>query len=57
MVRRLLVTSLILGVPEQAVMKIMGWSHSAMAARYQHVTANVQRDIANRVGELIWRSP
>ena len=27
---------LILGVPEQAVMKIMGWSHSAMAARYQH---------------------
>jgi integrase len=48
---------LILGVPEQAVMKIMGWSHSAMAARYQHVTAHVQRDIANRVGELIWRSP
>ena len=47
---------LILGVPEQAVMKIMGWSHSAMAARYQHVTAHVQRDIANRVGELIWRS-
>jgi integrase len=48
---------LILGVPEQAVMKIMGWSHSAMAARYQHVTAHVQRDIANRVGELSWRSP
>ena len=48
---------LILGVPEQAVMKIMGWSHSAMASRYQHVTAHVQRDIANRVGELIWRSP
>lgn len=48
---------LILGVPEQAVMKIMGWSHSAMASRYQHVTVHVQRDIANRVGELIWRSP
>ena len=38
-------------------MKIMGWSHSAMASRYQHVTAHIQRDIANRVGELIWRSP
>ena len=30
---------LLLGVPERAVMEIMGWSHSAMAARYQHLTA------------------
>jgi len=27
---------LLLGVPERAVMGIMGWSHTAMAARYQH---------------------
>ncbi|MBM9467986.1 site-specific integrase [Nakamurella sp. YIM 132084] len=45
---------LILGVPERAVMGIMGWSHSAMAARYQHVTAHIQQDIAGRVGGLIW---
>ncbi len=45
---------LILGVPERAVMGIMGWSHTAMAARYQHVTTAIQRDIAGRVGGLIW---
>ena len=48
---------LILGVPERAVMGIMGWSHSAMAARYQHATTAIQRDIADRVGGLIWSSP
>jgi hypothetical protein len=37
-------------------MGIMGWSHSAMAARYQHVTNAVQRDVANRVGGLLWSS-
>ncbi len=42
---------LVLGVPERAV---MGWSHSAMAARYQHFTETVQRDIANRVGGFLW---
>jgi integrase len=26
---------LLLGVPDRAVMGIMGWSHSAMASRYQ----------------------
>ena len=46
---------LLLGVPERAVMGVMGWSNTAMAARYQHVTATIQRDIANRVGGLIWR--
>jgi hypothetical protein len=29
-------------------MGVMGWSNTAMAARYQHVTAN-------RVGGLIWQ--
>ena len=46
---------LLLGVPERAVMSIMGWSNTAMTARYQHVTSAIQRDIANRVGGLIWQ--
>ena len=45
---------LLLGVPERAVMEIMGWSHSAMAARYQHLTAAIRGDIASRVGYLLW---
>ncbi len=47
---------LLLGVPERAIMGVMGWSNTAMAARYQHLTAVVQRDIANRVGGLIWQA-
>jgi len=45
---------LLLGVAERAVMGIMGWSNSAMAARYQHLTAQIRRDIAKRVGGLLW---
>ena len=45
---------LILGVPERVVMQIMGWSSTAMAARYQHVTASIRRDVAKQVGGLIW---
>ena len=45
---------LILGVPERAVMGIMGWSTTAMAARYQHVTGVVRGDAAQRVGGPIW---
>jgi integrase len=45
---------LILGVPERAVMGLMGWSTTAMAARYQHVTGVVRGDVAQRVGGLIW---
>lgn len=45
---------LLLGVPERAVMGIMGWSNSSMAARYQHITAQIRRDIAKRVGGLLW---
>lgn len=47
---------LLLGVPQAAVMGIMGWSHAAMAARYQHVTSAIQQDIASRVGGLLWQS-
>ena len=45
---------LILGVPERAVMGLMGWSTTAMAARYQHITGVVRSDVAQRVGGLIW---
>lgn len=45
---------LILGVPERAVMSLMGWSTTAMAARYQHVTGSIRDDVATRVGGLIW---
>jgi integrase len=48
---------LLLGVPERAVMDVMGWSSSAMVKRYQHITAPVRSDIAARVGGLIWESP
>ncbi|MBA2324278.1 MAG: tyrosine-type recombinase/integrase, partial [Pseudonocardiales bacterium] len=45
---------LILGVPERAVMGLMGWSTTAMAARYQHITGTIRNDVAERVGGLIW---
>jgi hypothetical protein len=45
---------LILGVPERVVMQIMGWSSTAMATRYQHVTGGILPAVANRVGGLIW---
>ncbi|WP_314411995.1 tyrosine-type recombinase/integrase [Streptomyces kroppenstedtii] len=46
---------LILGVPERAVMGLMGWSTTAMAARYQHMVAAVRTDIARQVDGLIWK--
>ncbi|MGH8893241.1 MAG: tyrosine-type recombinase/integrase [Actinomycetes bacterium] len=45
---------LVLGVPERTVMSIMGWSSTSMAARYQHVTDPIRRDVAQRLGGLIW---
>jgi integrase len=45
---------LLLGVPERTAMALMGWSHSAMAARYQHLTAAIEADVAERVGGLLW---
>jgi hypothetical protein len=47
---------LVLGVPERTVMGIMGWSSTAMAARYQHVTDPIRREVAVRVGVLLWSS-
>ncbi len=48
---------LLLGVPERAAMGIMGWSTTAMAARYQHITDPIRRDVADRVGGLLWADP
>ncbi|MET8031752.1 site-specific integrase [Streptomyces sp. NPDC005345] len=45
---------LILGVAERAVMGLMGWSSTAMAARYQHMVDTVRNDIARQVDGLIW---
>ncbi|MFH9671258.1 tyrosine-type recombinase/integrase [Streptomyces sp. NPDC017405] len=45
---------LILGVSERAVMGLMGWSTTAMAARYQHMVDAVRTEVARRVDGLIW---
>lgn len=45
---------LLLEVPERTVVAIMGWSSTAMAARYQHVTDRIRRGVAKRVGGLLW---
>jgi hypothetical protein len=45
---------LVLGVPERIVMDVMGWSSTAMAARYQHVTDPIRREVATRIGSLLW---
>ncbi len=45
---------LVLGVPERTVMSIMGWSSTSMAARYQHVTDPIRREVASRVGGLLF---
>ncbi|KOY59602.1 tyrosine-type recombinase/integrase [Streptomyces sp. XY332] len=47
---------LILGVPERAVMGLMGWSTTAMAARYQHMVDGVRTDVARQVDGLIWKT-
>jgi hypothetical protein len=35
-------------------MDVMGWSSTSMAARYQHVTDPIRREVATRVGGLLW---
>lgn len=47
---------LILGVPERAVVGIMGWSNAGMAKLYQHMTGQVRKDVAKRVGSLLWET-
>ncbi len=45
---------LVLGVPERTVMGVMGWSSTAMAARYQHVTDPIRHVVAAQVGGMLW---
>ena len=47
---------LLLGVPERAVMEFMGWSNGAMTKRYQHVTAALRKDIAERLDGFLWEA-
>jgi integrase len=48
--RRSAATTLVLfGVPERAVIDVMGWSTAAMVKRSAHVTARLRRDIADRL--------
>jgi integrase len=35
-------------------MALMGWANTAMATRYQHITPRVRRDVAKRIGGLLW---
>ena len=44
---------LVLGVPQRAVMDVMGWSEASMAGRYQHV---ITVAIAEKAGGLYWGS-
>ncbi|MGH3490490.1 MAG: tyrosine-type recombinase/integrase [Actinopolymorphaceae bacterium] len=44
---------LVLGVPQRTVMAIMGWSTTAKAARYQHVTDPIRRSVPERVGRAL----
>jgi integrase len=48
---------LLLGVPDRVVMGIMGWSSEEMRRRYQHMTAAVLKDVATRLGRLLWDDP
>jgi integrase len=47
-------TLLLLGVPERAVMDVMGWSNATMVRRYSHVTARLRRQIADRLDSYLW---
>lgn len=45
---------LLLGVPDRAVMDMMGWAQVAMTKRYQHITSELTTMIADQVGALYW---
>ena len=46
---------LVLGIPERAVMSLMGWADTGMARRYQHVTQGVREDVAAKLDHLLWQ--
>jgi hypothetical protein len=45
---------LVLGLPERAEMSVMGWSRTAVAARYRHLTDSIRRDVADPIGGVLW---
>ena len=45
---------LLLGVPDRAVMDVMGWVQISMTRRYQHITKELTTMIADPVGGLYW---
>ena len=47
---------LVLNVPSRTVMDLMGWSQLSMTARYQHVPDQLRRDVADKLGRLLWAS-
>lgn len=47
---------LVLNVPSRTVMDLMGWSQLSMTQRYQHVPDELRRDVADKLGRLLWTS-
>jgi integrase len=45
---------LLLGVNERTMMGVMGWSDPAMTQRYAHMVEAIRKDVAERVGGLLW---
>jgi integrase len=45
---------LVLNVPSRMVMDLMGWSQLRMTQRYQHVPDQLRRDVADKLGHLLW---
>lgn len=45
---------LFLGVSERVIMGVMGWSNPAMINRYAHMIDPIRKDIADRLGGLLW---
>lgn len=43
-----------LGVSERMIMGVMGWSNPAMINRYAHMIDPIGKDIADRLGDLLW---
>jgi hypothetical protein len=47
---------LLLGVNERVVMAMMGWSSTSMRKRYQHITEQLRRDVADQLNGYFWKS-
>lgn len=45
---------LILGISNENVMAVMGWSDSRLLKRYRHFVQQAQRTVADRVGDHFW---